>query len=81
MKNHFFVESNQAGHVDPYCHLENGTTSQDTNKFSSVDWYEWPEITYAYIYNFFINITSYCMHEQLKAYKSLDGYNYFLMAG
>ena len=59
------------GLVDPYYRVESGTSSS----FSSV---EWPEVTYADIYNFLINTTSYCTHEQLKAYKSLDGYNFFV---
>ena len=49
-----------------------------TSTSSSVEWYEWPEVTYADIYNFLINTTSYCTHEQLKAFKSLDGYNFFV---
>ena len=64
------------GRVDPYCHLESSTNSYS----SSVEWYEWPEVTYADIYNFLIH-TSYCTHEQLKAFKSLYGYNSLLMAG
>ena len=57
-------------HVDPYCHLESSTNSSS----SSVEWYEWPEVTYADIYNFLINTTNYCTHEQLKAFKSLSGW-------
>lgn len=34
--------------------------------------------TYVDIYNFLINTTGYCTHERLKAYKSLDGYNFFV---
>ena len=58
----------------PWYKLGTGTN----NSSSLVDWYEWPEVTYADIYNFLINTTSYCTHEQLKAYKSLDGYNFFV---
>ena len=61
------------GRVDPYYHLESSTSSS-----ASVEWYEWPEVTYADIYKFLINTTSYCTHEQLKAHKSLDGYNFFV---
>ena len=61
------------GRVDPYCSLESSTSTS-----SSVEWYEWPEVMYADIYNFLINTTSYCTHEQLKAFKSLDGYNFFV---
>ena len=59
------------GRVDPYCHLESSTNSS-----SSVEWYEWPEAMYADIFNFLINTTSFCTHKQLKAFKSLDGYNF-----
>ena len=62
------------GRVDPYCHLESSTSSSSF----SVEWYEWPEITYADIYIFLINTTNYCTHEKLKAFKSLDGYNFFV---
>ena len=62
------------GLVDPYCALESGNSSYS----SSMEWYEWPDVTYPDIYNFLINTrtTSYCTHEQLKAYRSLDGYNF-----
>ena len=62
------------GLVDPYFLLENSPSSSSL----SVEWYEWPDIAYVDIYNFLINTTSYCTHEQLKAYKSLDGYNFFV---
>ena len=62
------------GCVDLYSCLESCTSSSS----SLVEWYEWPEVTYADIYNFLINTTSYCTHEQLKVYKNLDGYNFFV---
>ena len=61
------------GHVDSYCRLESSTSMCTSSSSSSLEWYEWPEVTYADIYNFLINTTSYCTHEQLKAYKSLTG--------
>ena len=67
------------GLVDPYHFLENsGPSSSPSSSPLSVEWYEWPDIMYADIYNFLINTTSYCTHEQLKAYKSLEGYNFFV---
>ena len=38
----------------------------------------WPEIEYPDIYNYLINTTSSYTKEQLKAYKSMDGYNFFV---
>ena len=35
----------------------------------------WPKVEYPDIFNYLINTTSSCTKEQLKAYKSLDGYN------
>ena len=59
------------GLVDPYFLLENSSPL-------SVEWYECPDVMYADIYNFFIKTTSYCTHKQLKDYKSLDGYNFWV---
>ena len=59
------------GLVDPYFLLENNPSRAPSSFFLSVEWYEWPDVTYADIYNFLINTTSYCTHEQLKAYNSV----------
>ena len=59
--------------IDPYCILE-GSSSL----ISSVEWYEWPDVSFADIYNYLILTPSFCTHEQLKAYKSMDGYNFFI---
>ena len=42
-----------------------------------MDWLTWPNIEYPDIYNYFITTPSYTK-QQLKAYKSLDGYKYFV---
>ena len=34
-------------------------------------------MTYPDIYNYLINTPSFCTREKLKAYKSMDGYNFF----
>ena len=57
------------GMQDPYV-----TISVNT----SVDWLNWPNVEYPDIYNYFIATPSGYTEQQLKAYKSLDGYKYFV---
>ena len=57
---------------DPFCHLEVVNSS-----LHGLQWYEWPDVTYPDVYNYLINTPSFCTHEQLKAYKSMDGYNLY----
>lgn len=56
---------------DPYCYLESKNIS------SSIEWSEWPDVMFADIYNYLVVTISLYTREQLKAYKSLDGYNFF----
>ena len=55
---------------DPYCLLENPSSITS----NCVEWSQWPDVLYADIYNYLILTPSTYTHEQLKAYKSLDGY-------
>ena len=48
------------GLVDPYCRLEGNANCFNSSRFSTVEWYEWPEVTYADVFNYLINTTSYC---------------------
>ena len=65
--------------TDPYCILEKKSgPSSSCSLISSVEWYEWPDVSFADIYNYLILTPSFCTHEQLKAYKSMDGYNFFI---
>lgn len=57
---------------DPYCCLE-----IRSNISGAVEWNQWPDVTYADIYNYLVLIVSFYTQNQLKAYKSLDGYNFF----
>ena len=43
-----------------------------------MEWIDWPSVSYADIYNYLINTPSEYTHEKLKAYKSMDGYNFFV---
>jgi len=53
---------------DPYSQIER--TEAQCSKSTSVEWMEWLSVSYADIYNFFINTVS--------KYKSMDGYNFFM---
>ena len=65
--------------IDPYCILEKKSgPSSSCSLISSVECYEWTEVSFADIYNYLILMPSFCTHEQLKAYKSMDGYNFFI---
>ena len=57
---------------DPYCYFEKKTIVP-----VSVEWTSWPDVTYPDIYNYLI-VTPGMTHEQLKAYKSLDGFNFYI---
>ena len=53
-KSRYEQKMKMIGPVDPYRRLESCTTSNN----STVDWYEWPKVMYADIYDFLINATS-----------------------
>ena len=59
--------------ADPYLRMER--KSGDTS--ASVEWTNWPDVSYADLYNYLILSPGFS-HEQLKAYKSLEGYNHFV---
>jgi len=60
---------------DPYLLFERRSWFMERRQL--VEWFDWPDVVYGDIYNYLILTPSYCTHEQLKAYKSLDGYNSF----
>ena len=55
--------------IDPY------SVSSD---FYSESMEKWPEVEFPHIINYLIFTTSEYMNEQLKAYKSLEAYQYFV---
>ena len=59
---------------DPYSRFESKGKTSDSN---SLDWIHWPEVTYPDIYNYLI-LTPGITHEQLKAFKSMEGYNFYI---
>ena len=59
---------------DPYSRFESKGKTSDSN---SLDWIRWPEVTYPDIYNYLI-LTPGITHEQLKAFKSMEGYNFYI---
>ena len=58
---------------DPYCYFEN--RNRQPERRQCVECFDCPDVAYSDIYNYLILTPSYCTHEQLKAYKSPDGYN------
>ena len=64
------------GDLDPYCYLESKGKSAHV---TAVEWMNWPDVTYADVYNYLILTSSLTYaYDQLKAYKSLEGYNHFI---
>ena len=59
------------GGVDPYFRMDAKSTS------SAVEWMDWPDVMHGDIFNYLILTPGYTF-EQLLAYKSLDGYNFFI---
>ena len=56
------------GHVDdPYIIARQSAVS---------DWQQWPEVEYPDIFNYLVTTPSLYTQDQLKAYKSLDAYNF-----
>lgn len=58
---------------DPFWLLESKTCPVSPQ---SLEWYQWPDVSYTDVYNYLIKTMSIYTHEKLKAYKSLEGYNY-----
>ena len=56
---------------DPYLRWGHSTLKAE-------EWQNWPKVEYPDIYNFLIQSPSLYTGESLKAYKSLDAYNYYM---
>ena len=59
------------GIEDPYLQWGHSTLKAE-------EWQNWPKVEYPDIYNFLIQSPSLYTGESLKAYKSLDAYNYYM---
>ena len=57
------------GMTDPYLNWQSE---------ASIDWQLWPDVEYPDIFNYLIESPSVYTGESLKAYRSLDAYNYFV---
>ena len=58
---------------DLYCYLESKRSV--TN---AIELTEWPDVTYAEVYDYLVLTVSFYTRDQLKAKKSLDDYNFFV---
>ncbi len=58
------------GISDPYLMMEEA--------LEGLEWQNWPEVEYPGIYNYLINTLSPYTKEEMKAYKSLEGYRPFV---
>ncbi len=58
------------GISDPYLTMEEA--------LEGLEWQDWPEVEYPYIYNYLINTFSFYTEKEIKAYKSLEGYRQFV---
>ena len=68
-KHRYREKLDKAGPIDdPYVTQEQGV--------HSVDWQDWPRVEYPDIYNYLIQTPSIYTGESLRAYKSLDGYDF-----
>ena len=63
--------------VDPFTHFESKGKAIASTGNQPVEWTNWPEVTYPDINNYLI-LTPGVTHEQLKAYKSMEGYNFYI---
>ncbi len=43
-----------------------------------LEWQDWPEVEYPDIYNYLINTLSFYTLEEIKSYKSVEGYRQFV---
>ena len=63
------------GIKDPYIYWQ---VEVELNSAQKVEWYGWPEVEYPDIYNYLIASPSPHTSEELKAYKSMEGYRQFV---
>ena len=59
---------------DPYVQMEKRGWQNITD---GLDWHSWPSVEYPDIYNYLIESPNNFIGSLLKAYKSLDAYNFF----
>ena len=69
VKRRYFQKINLIGDVDPYSKDNKIKFDRDLSKLCNVTLME--------IYNYFVTRVSFYTKDEMKAYKSLDAYNYF----
>jgi len=55
---------------DSYCYIESKDNIADT-----IEWTDWPDVMYPDVYNLTVSLYT---GEEMRAYKSLDGYNFLV---
>ena len=66
----------RAHHTVMYLHVSSFNNDGSLSSLSVVEWMDWPDVMYGDIFNYLILTPGY-IFEQLLAYRSLDGYNFF----
>ena len=73
-KHRYKEKLGKAGFIDdPYV--------MEEQRIPPVDWQDWPRVKYPDLYNYLFETASVYTGESLRAYKSLDGLTFVLMAG
>ena len=71
------VQSHYSAILALLCRIQDPYLHQTSTSDSLMEWQHWPEVEYADIYNYLVATPTAYTQDQLKAYISLDAYNFF----